>query len=33
LAADKKFGRIINKTESIATKTSTNSLVIQGLGV
>jgi hypothetical protein len=33
LAADKKFGRIINKTESIATKTSTNSSVIQGLGV
>jgi aminomethyltransferase len=33
LAADKKFGRIINKTESIATKTSTNSSVFQGLGV
>ena len=33
LAAAKKFGRMINKTESIATKTSTNSLVIQGLGV
>jgi hypothetical protein len=33
LAADKKFERIINKIESIATETSTNSSVIQGLGV
>jgi hypothetical protein len=33
LAADKKFGRIINKSESITTETSTNSSDVQGLGV